>query len=288
MEKKYFTEKKYLIILMGTAVSQLICAAIFPKFFLDDVLWVLFSVGCVFMALMSFVLIIMLCFYPVIDSRSLVLRHILFHFMDKEYRFSDIRRAAVFVEKVGCRITIKMKDGRVMSKFICTSYTQLDELNKELNAHIPSEEPKGTALTSFEEKKYVNWFSIFYLPALSFGLAIAGGIGTYVQGHFEWWLVLAVVLFACLTMLYSNYALVTGKQLMFENFFFRSRIMIFRLEEIESVKFVQDKTFYRAIVVLKPKDSGSGLVEHTRSLAITSKQLDQLRCDLTERGVVVQ
>lgn len=297
MERKYFTEKKFLIIFVCMAVLLLIVAAIFPMYFPSDFAWVDF-VAYVLPALMSLVLVIMLGFYPVIGSRSLTLRHILFHFMDKDYRFCDICHAAAYSENYGCRITIKMKDGRVMSKFIRTSRTQLDELNKELSAHIQPEEQKvavsekvvrkDTSMTSFKEKKYVSWFPIFYLPAFCFVLAIACGIGTYVQGCFEWWLVLATVLFACLMMLFSNYVLLTGKQLMFENFFFRSRIIIFRLEDIESVRFEQDKAFYLATVVLKPKNPGSAQVEHKKYLAISSRLLDELRCDLTERGVVVQ
>lgn len=297
MEKKYFTEKKLLVICACLAVFALVCAAVFTMFFHDDMSWMV-SVAYVFAALMCFVLTIMHGYYPVVGSRTLILRHIIFRSLEKECRFSDMRQAAAFPEKYGSRISVRMKDGRVVSRFIRTSSSQLDDLNKELSSHITPEEPKvavsetavrkDTAMTSFEEKKYVSWFPIFYLPVLCFGLAIACGIGTYVQGHLDWWLVLAAGLFACLMMLFSNYALLTSGRLMFENFFFRSRVMIFRLEDIESVKFEQDKAFYLATVTLKPKDSGSEPVEHTKYLAISNKMLDQLRCDLTERGIVVQ
>ena len=131
MEKKYFTERKFLIIFIGMAVFMLISAAVFPVLFPYEIAWMV-SVVYVFMALMSLVVIMMYGFYPVIGSRTLTLRHILFHFMDKEYRFSDMHSAAVFSENYGCKITIKMKDGRIMSKFIRTSRTQLDELRCDL------------------------------------------------------------------------------------------------------------------------------------------------------------
>lgn len=167
MEKKYFTEKKLMIICSCMTVAMLVCAAVLPMMFPDEMLWVASSIY-VFVALLPLVVIALHGFYPVVGARTLIFRHSLFRSLEKEFRFSDISRATAFSERYGSRITMQMKDGRIRSIFIRTSSTQLNELNKELSAHIAPEEPtievretsgcKETDMTLSREKKYRSMF----------------------------------------------------------------------------------------------------------------------------------